>query len=292
MRYIPADRLRVPEALLARILEAKSEIEALAGQLNEAHEEAIPEILKQLRNAINARSELWTELKDRLATLSWQKCWYCESRENRSDMAVDHFRPKNRVYECKSHKGYWWLAFNTSNYRFACGLCNSPHVNEEEDATLGKGTHFPLIDEATRVYESVGVLAGESVCLLDPTVAMDPGLLAFSEDGRALPSYSPESSPLFHKRAETSIAIYNLNDVKVREERTVIALEVQRQVQRADKYLTEASKGDEPALEHFKEASRLLMGMMGPQAEFSSAARAVLSGYRDKEWVAAVLRTV
>lgn len=58
--------------------------------------------------AINDRSALWSDLKTALREVSHRKCWYCESREDRSDNAVDHYRPKNRVAECMDHEGYWW----------------------------------------------------------------------------------------------------------------------------------------------------------------------------------------
>src|SRR5262245_47312628 len=68
---------------------------------------------------INRRRQLWADLKESLGRLSSKKCWYCESKEIRSDKHVDHFRPKNRVTEngCNGHPGYWWLAFEWRNFR-------------------------------------------------------------------------------------------------------------------------------------------------------------------------------
>jgi uncharacterized protein (TIGR02646 family) len=175
-------------------------------------EEQSVTILKALRVEISSRSRVWADLKDALADLSFRKCWYCESMENRSDMAVDHFRPKNKVHECKAHQGYWWLAFDHTNYRFVCGFCNSPHQNDDEEKTLGKATHFPLLNEGQRVSRPSGNLQDERPTLLDPIVPGDPFLLWFLEDGRAVPRYTPEQSPLFSSRASTSIDVYNLND--------------------------------------------------------------------------------
>lgn len=45
----------------------------------------------------NDHGVVWRELKDGLASLLHDKCWYCETHVDRSDNAVDHFRPKNCV---------------------------------------------------------------------------------------------------------------------------------------------------------------------------------------------------
>src|SRR5207249_9483579 len=82
--------------------------------------------------AINDRRDIWTALKPGLEKLAAKKCWYCESREVRSDKHVDHFRPKNRVNEvgCEKHPGYWWLAFEWKNFRYSCTFCNSRRVDK------------------------------------------------------------------------------------------------------------------------------------------------------------------
>ena len=58
----------------------------------------------------NDHGQVWRDLKNGLAGLLHDKCWYCESPVDRSDNAVDHFRPKNRVSDAASpHAGYRWL---------------------------------------------------------------------------------------------------------------------------------------------------------------------------------------
>ena len=292
MRIIPFHQLRPSTDWLSRAKRARILIWAIAIEITGAPEEELPQLLKRLRAEIAKHAGLWAELKKEMADLSSGKCWYCESREQRSDMAVDHFRPKNEVKECATHHGYWWLAFDPSNYRFACDLCNSSHENKVAGKALGKSTHFPLLDEGTRVFDPSGNLKNERVALLDPAQAADPGLLDFLDEGTAVPRYSSAASQLFHKRAVVSIDTYNLNDVRIHEERQAVASEVKLQVARAEKYLTQAMGEDEAALDHFKEAVRIIEKMICKEAAFSSAARTVFAGFRDRDWVVSTLATV
>src|SRR4051794_11529473 len=55
-------------------------------------------------------TKTWRALKAALMDLSFDKCWYCEIRQDRSLGAVDHFRPKGKVLGVPTHPGYWWLA--------------------------------------------------------------------------------------------------------------------------------------------------------------------------------------
>jgi hypothetical protein len=292
MRSIPLEQLRPSADWSGRAKRARILVWAIAAEIADATEEQLPQLLKKLRVEIAKHAGIWAELKNEMANLSSGKCWYCESRENRSDMVVDHFRPKGEVKECATHKGYWWLAFDPTNYRFACNLCNSLHENEAAAKALGKSTHFPLLDEGTRVFEPSGNLENERLSLLDPTQAADPGLLGFLDEGTAVPRYSMEVSPLFHKRASVSIDVYNLNDVRIREERQAVAIEIKLQVARAEKYLTRAMADDQAAYDHFKEAIRIIQSKTSDEAVFSSSARAVLAVFRDKEWVASTFATV
>lgn len=80
---------------------------------------AVRKVKAALRAAeIDKLSSVWQDpnLREALQKLSKFKCWYCESNESRSDNAVDHFRPKNNVFEAPAHGGYWWLAFHWENY--------------------------------------------------------------------------------------------------------------------------------------------------------------------------------
>jgi hypothetical protein len=40
--------------------------------------------------AINDRDDVWKALRERLARLRKDKCWYCESNDSRSGRPIDH----------------------------------------------------------------------------------------------------------------------------------------------------------------------------------------------------------
>src|SRR5262245_51375921 len=138
MRFIDPKRVehKLPSTWLS---DAKNETDAV-GKLDESSR----------AKAINARSEYWRDLKSILNADSSDKCWYCESKQIRSDNAVDHYRPKNNVVDCTRIKGYWWLAFRWDNYHFSCTYCNSRRVDEVGGTEGGKHDHFPLWDESRR----------------------------------------------------------------------------------------------------------------------------------------------
>jgi hypothetical protein len=150
----------------------------------EAYETVLAVSPEGRSGAINRFSHLWTQLKDILHSHFHGKCWYCEAIQERSDNAVDHFRPKNKVFECPKHGGYWWLAFKWLNYRYSCTFCNSRRLNKDGVAG-GKHDHFPLEEEQKRAYTPEDDLDAEQPLLLDPTCPADPGLLWFDEDGQA-----------------------------------------------------------------------------------------------------------
>ena len=94
MREINIDNLELPDGWVIR---AQAAIQADVGQMQN-------------------HASVWQECKEPLKSLSNDKCFYCETIQERSDDAVDHFRPKSL---------YPWSAFKISNYRFSCTYCNS-----------------------------------------------------------------------------------------------------------------------------------------------------------------------
>jgi uncharacterized protein (TIGR02646 family) len=84
-------------------------------------------------------------------------CAYC-GKQN-SGLDVEHFRPKKKVEEDEDHGGYWWLAYDCSNYLLGCNVCNQKR----------KKTGFPLLPGAIRsTYETRETTAGEMRVLIDP----------------------------------------------------------------------------------------------------------------------------
>ena len=125
MRTINNAPLQCPEGWEEKAAEAKAAVEA--GQ-----------------KTVNAQCRVWQQLKDALAECSYDKCWYCEIKQERSDNAVDHFRPKSL---------YPWLAFEKSNFRYTCTYCNSRRKNPDTGETEGKGDAFPLLGGTPRATE-------------------------------------------------------------------------------------------------------------------------------------------
>jgi hypothetical protein len=131
-----------------------------------------PEFQEQVREAKSAVAEairageslhfdesLWREHKGRFARAQHSKCAFCEMSIVSHDSAVDHFAPKNEIWElsadiekrgrefeggipnekgrtrdCKIRPGYWWLVYDWRNYLVACSVCNSKW----------KGCYFPI----------------------------------------------------------------------------------------------------------------------------------------------------
>lgn len=228
---------------------------------------------------INKRSAIWRDLKDPLADISHDKCWYCEVKQERSDNAVDHFRPKSI---------YPWLAFEKGNLRYSCTYCNSLRKNPETGETEGKADSFPLFNEAQRATVP-GQEAHENPILLDPCRTQDPGLLDFYADGRPCARY-PEHDAR-KRRAETSIKTYHLDHPDLVEKRRMLAAEITATINEADALFDQCDTGN-PAIDNaFSGLIRTLRNAVSESAELSAFARTILKGARDKLWVDALLAT-
>jgi len=145
-------------------------------------------ILKQLEAApdkaardaiIDGNDEVWKKLRSWLLSLSHDKCWYSEARDVFSVLEVEHYRPKTwvkRKPKAVQKDGYWWLAFDWSNYRM-CGKMGNAK----------KGVFFPLSAASLECTYGGLSIENEIPLLLDPVVPGDPKLLSFNEDGAAVP---------------------------------------------------------------------------------------------------------
>lgn len=228
---------------------------------------------------ISKRSLIWRELKDSLACLSHDKCWYCEIKQERSDNAVDHFRPKSQ---------YPWLAFEKTNLRYSCTYCNSRRKSPETGETEGKGDSFPIFDEAKRAT-GPGQESRESPMLLDPAKTQDPGFLDFYEDGR--PCSSQPNHEVRKRRAETSIKTYHLDHQDIVEKRRTLAADIKAKIREADALFEQCDAGNPAVDDAFAGLIRVLSSAISEAAELSAFARKVVAGARDIIWVEELLRT-
>jgi len=78
--------------------------ECLTEQWRQSAKNALAEIstadtTQKRKNILNkaAATQIWRDFYNLLPDNLKKKCWYCEAEEIRSDMPVDHFRPKNKV---------------------------------------------------------------------------------------------------------------------------------------------------------------------------------------------------
>jgi hypothetical protein len=237
---------------------------------------------------ISKKSGIWSEVKAGLGGLADDKCWYSEARQVGADRDVDHFRPKGAVAGT-DHPGYWWLAFEKSNYRYSCIFCNRPRTDNVTGTTGGKHDQFPLIDPAARAQGPGDVLTLEQPVLLDPCCPGDPQLLTFAENGEALPRWSEESHPRKHRRARESIGIYHLNHTDFVRARTNLGERLKRLVENADRYYRNLEHAS-PIEEHaYSEAVREILELTSDDAEFSAYAKTVVENHKHLEWVGGLL---
>jgi uncharacterized protein (TIGR02646 family) len=248
---------------------------------------------KERNERINRRDALWRELKPILSCVSHNKCWYCETRDIRSDNAVDHYRPKSSIAECKDHTGYWWLAFQWVNYRFCCAFCNSHGSEATRGSAGGKHDHFPIWDDTKRVWDRNGNLDDELPMLLDPTWESDPGLLWFDLDGRAVPhpACGDEHSYLY-QRADQSIQLYHLNQAAIQEKRLALCQLIIRLIRKSDRLFLKYEQADATAREALAGTIALLQSTLRDDAEYSETARAMLMNLRGSKVAGLVLQSM
>jgi uncharacterized protein (TIGR02646 family) len=222
MRHISIDDLILPDGWEGRAKEALKRATAATTDADRS-------------KAITDHSLVWRELKVALSNLSHRKCWYCEARQDRSDNNVDHFRPKNAVAGEDNHPGYWWLAFDKSNYRYSCTFCNCRRLDVSTGLAGGKQDYFPLIDLNTRISLPGADIAAERPELLDPTVLADTRLLYFETDGRAVPA-SEAGDKDNYRRAIVSIRLYHLNHTNLSRARKRLYRRIEQLITDGDVY--------------------------------------------------------
>lgn len=270
MRYINLSRLVLPDGWLKLSADAAAAVKN--GESPDDH------------------SVVWRQLKSVLADLFNDKCWYCETAIPRSDNAVDHFRPKGRVSDAANpHTGYRWLAFDQTNFRYACTFCNSRRKDVSGGTAGGKADRFPLLDESKRLY-APGPLADERPVLLDPCDISDWRLLGCKrENGQPCPA---GESVVDRERAEISIAIYHLQHEPTCKLRHAEAVKLLLDIEEAKAHFT-LSQSDPVQETAFKRAAKRILTAIDSNSPFSGDMRFLLSGERDQDhpWIQDLLTT-
>jgi uncharacterized protein (TIGR02646 family) len=149
------------------------------------------------------------DVKGLLHAMQGRICAYCGDT---NELDVEHFRPKGAVDGDRAHGGYWWLAYECSNYLLGCTICNRTR----------KKASFPLLPNATRcAYNTRDTIAKEGRVLLDPTEDPVEEWLTIGPDdvtGRLIPN--PGLSPGERSRVQDSIDLFGLNLPPVRTQRS------------------------------------------------------------------------
>jgi hypothetical protein len=273
LKPIDLDKLEVPEGWEADAAKARAAVEA-ADEASRA-------------KVINANREVWRKLKAPLGKLTKDKCWYSEARQVGTDRDVDHYRPKNAV-SGTDHPGYYWLAFDKTNYRYSCIFCNRRREDEETGEIGGKYDYFPLWNEERRALTPNDDLDLEQPLLLDPCKAGDPQLLAFADNGEAMPRYSEEKYPRLHERARKTIETYHLNHSDFVGARIELMRRLEGLVKRAERFWKRLDEGNTDNEAAYSNVIDDILDCIDPDAEFSAFAKMIVDRYRDKEYLAGV----
>ncbi|PHQ27187.1 hypothetical protein CLH62_06330 [Marinobacter guineae] len=241
--------------------------------------------IKARKAAIESKS-IWSDLREILSEQSKGKCWYCETNEVRSDNPVDHFRPKNSVSECTDHPGYWWLAFDWTNYRFSCTFCNSRRV--EVKTSGGKQDHFPLFVPPywNKCEDDKN---NERPMLLDPAEESDCRLITFNDNGEARPAASERSSEEF-KKAEKSIVLYHLNHKPTTRARKIVFQKIRELISNTNELLEQGLDENSRSIKFNRKELIKLIRYECKSTRFNSAARVCLMKFKDDNaWVKDIL---
>lgn len=285
MRFIRQSdvQLKLPEDWAERVAKAKA---GVSTQIRKAartakgkglsHIQFRQEVYGALHKAITNSSALWTSAKAALAAVSYDKCWYCECKQERSDMHVDHFRPKNLITDAKGHPGYWWLAFDWRNFRLACTFCNCVREDTEREESGGKGNKFPIIEPPARMRRASSPI--DRPKLLDPVILREVGYLMFRPNGVPEPASKDTNSEEF-KRAEETISTFNLRHTRLKRSREAVGIDLEQAI-----HLANAAYGSGD-MDKFEVFADRIIGRVRNDSPYSTYARSILASHRDLEWV-------
>lgn len=236
---------------------------------SQAHYEHISKLdkkgkIKKRNKYIDSKSAHWGKLKPWLRALSFGKCWFSEAKDLFAHYDVEHFRPKKLVLELdgKKRDGYWWLAFDYTNYRL-CG-----NVGNRK-----KGNWFPIQRGSLISTNDHRCEESESIYLLDPTDHEDISLIAFNDEGNAISA--PGISEWQEKRVEETIERLKLNEHEaLTEGRRRIWQQVSKEIEQYLDAKSKSVKGNNPgAQQRIKNHLSNIHRMTRDSEELSSTAK-------------------
>jgi len=218
------------------------------------------------------------ELINWLSDLSYEKCWYTETKFGGDYQELEHFRPKKGLRnkdgsEHSHHDGYNWLAFDLDNYR----LC-------KRRPNAKKGVFFPILDERLRACCDQDDCHDELPLFLDPMDEEDVLLLSFDDSGKPVPEIDIEVVDA--ERVEFTIEKYYLDErvLNIRRAQTWKATrDLYYKYLNQIKAAKNSSRVGRAKLAEAKKDLIKLKEMLEPNQEFSSVAKASLIKTGDRQ---------
>jgi uncharacterized protein (TIGR02646 family) len=210
-------------------------------------------------------------VKEALRRTQHDKCALCESRVTHiAHGDVEHFRPRAGYRQVPrdplGQPGYYWLAYEWSNFLFCCQLSNQKF----------KGNLFPLADPARRAKSHRGDISQEEPLLINPAVEDPAELLEFRENLiRARNG---------HPRGEATIKVFGLDRKELEDMRlarfSLFRLwipHVKQLIRTRDRIARRVNKAPSPEnRKDLAEAETLLEQFIGDSAEYAAMIRAAL----------------
>jgi hypothetical protein len=227
---------------------------------------------KKRKALIEKHRAHWGELTDWLREISLNKCWYTEAPFDADYPEVDHYRPKKESLDQngeKIHDGYWWLAFEWTNYRLS-----KPVPNRK------KGAYFPLRVNQRAATCPDDPVNDESPLLLDPISRGDCLLLSYTEEGK--PVAADDSEGWDKNRVDYSIDRYKLDYDPINQQRKTIWITARSLINEWSKYKKEENlTGSASAKALANEKLGQIIKMLGREAPYSMVAVASLHSTGD-----------
>ena len=260
---------------------------------------------RQLAGARNKSEEIkrignkWKGFKTGFIRHFGDKCWYSEVSRVMTDFDVDHFRPKGAIRGAdgstikkvvggvvREHPGYWWLAFESKNYRYSCIFSNRPRDKG------GKHDYFPLVDETQRVWNQCDFSGHkvEGVKLLDPCSLKDVALLSHDKiPGTVQSRFEKENHPTFYSRVRESCKRYNLNHKTIKNARSRVIRDVKEALAFLENYWALPRESRAQFTQYKACIEQKLVDSCNRKSEFSAAAVAFVRPHKEELWLANVL---
>jgi uncharacterized protein (TIGR02646 family) len=217
-----------------------------------------------------------------------KKCAYCESKfaaVTPSD--IEHYRPKSSIGSGANElkPGYYWLAGDWDNLLISCPDCNRVRTHDvpgqSNGILLGKGSQFPLSDEAMRVRTHNGDITTEADArlLLNPCIDEPEEHLAFDESGLVRPVVNGVESA----KGKSSIDAYALQRKDLVEARRDEVNELRSKVDDLQRLVLQHNRLGGPGdgfaqaraanLDHIEKVLGGIKAMMMRSAEYVAAKR-------------------